>query len=177
MRFAPSDWIAPHIRMEMLACKCGRACGYKDLDDVAHRRSLLFFRRVGELLRDYDRGFKISSALRCPTHNAEQGGAPNSAHIYKVAVDIHPEDGPNGLALAAEATGWFSAVIVYPWGIHLDIHPDDRVTRGHSYGKREYHTWPYGNRKGLLPTIYEWNLDYEIQKPEWLVEADTRETP
>jgi hypothetical protein len=177
VRYGPDDWVAPHIRMNMLACKCGRACSYKDLDDTVHRRSFLFFRRVGELLKEYDRHFKISSGLRCPAHNAEEGGEPNSAHIYKVAVDIHGADGPNTLALMAEKTGWFSAIIVYPWGIHLDVHPDDRVTRGHSYGKHEYHTWPYGNRKGLLPTIYKWNSDYEIRKPGWLLEADLRETP
>jgi len=44
-------------------------------------------------LRDYlQRPIIISSAYRCPKHNREVGGKPNSAHLKGKALDIVVED-------------------------------------------------------------------------------------
>ena len=181
MRFRPEQMVAPHLHMADLACKCGRPdCTHKDLDDIVHERSLLFFRRVGQLIGEYDRHVRVSSALRCPIHNASPKvkGSPNSAHIYMVAADLVPDGTPYELYLLAEAMATFSGLILYPhWGIHVDWHPDDRVTRGYSYGNGKYHTVPFGNRVGLpLERVIEWNSDYRIDMPDYVREAQARET-
>lgn len=178
-RYQPDQWVAPHLRMRDLACKCGRPeCGYKDLDDACHERSVLFFWRVGELLKEFGLKFTVNSALRCPAHNAEVGGSPNSAHIYSVAIDIGTEDAPGDLYALAELTGFFSGIIWYPWGVHLDLHPNDRVVRGYSLGPMEHHLIRLGNRDGLpVETVYAWNCDYTIEKPDYILDAEQRMLP
>ncbi len=43
---------------------------------------------------------KINDAYRCPTHNAEVGGAPNSEHLQGTAADVRV-DGMSAAALEA----------------------------------------------------------------------------
>lgn len=180
MHLAPDQWVAHRIRMSDIACRCSDPnCTHKYLDDMAHPRSLLFFRRVGELVRGLDIDFKISSGLRCPAHNAAVGGAKDSAHVHRVAVDIAPYAPWMDLALAAEAAGFFSGILVYPDGehpfVHLDAHPNDRVVRGYMSGKNQRFL-AYGMRWGSpLTPIFEWNWDETCSKPDYMAAAGMRE--
>jgi len=166
--------------MADLACKCKDECTHKDLDDFGDRRSFLFFGRVARLIEDYDLPVRVSSALRCPAHNAGVGGSPDSAHIYAVAVDLQPEAAPYALALMADHMAFFNGIIVYPHSgvVHLDLHPSDRIVRGYSFGPKDMHLLRYGNRQDLpLTAVHEWNSSYTIRKPAHVIEAEGIETP
>ena len=171
------DYAADRIRVRDFICKCDDpACTHKHYDPLTHPRTHALLRRVGDLLRDYELGFKISSGFRCPTHNLEVGGAPDSGHVHRCALDIRTDGPPYELALLAEAQGWYSGLLVYPWGIHLDIHPNDRVVRGHSYGPKDNRFIRFGTRRGLkMPDVFAWNLDEDCDIPAYVAEAQSRE--
>ena len=49
---------------------------------------------------------EVNSAYRCPGHNAEVGGVPNSFHVQGCAADIDASTfGVDGWALLAEQAG------------------------------------------------------------------------
>lgn len=49
---------------------------------------------------------EINSAYRCPAHNAEVGGVPDSQHVAGTAADVDATRwGVEGLALLAEQAG------------------------------------------------------------------------
>ena len=180
MRFKPDDWVAPGLRMNMLACKCDDPdCTHKTLDELVHRRSLLFFRAVGELLDAHVGWVKVTSALRCPAHNRKVGGATDSAHVHRLAIDIVPENSIQRLFHAAEAQNFYSAIIAYPEKnmMHLDVHSSDRVVRGH-ISSTGSHLWRAGVRQGSgLDPVFEFNLDETDQAPDYVARAMERELP
>ena len=45
-------------------------------------------------VRDAVGPIRINSAFRCPYHNNEAGGSPNSSHLIGLAVDIHCDNSP-----------------------------------------------------------------------------------
>lgn len=171
------DFAAPHIRVRDFICKCDDpACSHKHYDPLTHPRTHALLRRVGDLLRDYELGFRISSGFRCAAHNASQGGAPDSAHVHRCAFDINTDGPPYELAVMAEAQGWYSGLLVYPWGIHLDLHPNDRVVRGHSYGPKDNRFIRFGTRRGLrMLDVYAWNLDEKDKPPDYIADMLMRE--
>lgn len=71
--------ISKHFKRHEFACKCG--CGFSNVD-----AELL---AVLENLREhFGQPITITSACRCATHNANVGGAINSAHRQGIAADI-----------------------------------------------------------------------------------------
>lgn len=60
------------------------------------------------------------SGYRCPTHNAEVGGAGNSLHMAGNAVDIHYKD-PDKLKAAVLRHLTDGEVGLYPWGCHVGV--------------------------------------------------------
>lgn len=40
----------------------------------------------------YGSGIVVTNAYRCPKHNKEVGGVPNSSHTRGLAADIYPKD-------------------------------------------------------------------------------------
>jgi uncharacterized protein YcbK (DUF882 family) len=73
----------------------------------------------------------INSGYRCPTHNRQLGGAPESAHCLGLAADIsvperfRPNAGPfldMAEAVAREVRGGYH---YYPgeWFVHIDCQP------------------------------------------------------
>lgn len=185
MRLRPEQFVARGLHMGDLACKCDDKCTHKGLDDAMHPRSFLFFWRVAQLLEEYALRVKVNSALRCPVHNATIGGSPDSAHIYMVAADLEPEGPVYDLAILAERMACFSGILVYPHAgdkqtgvLHLDMHPNDRVVRGYSFGPKNNHFLRWGSRHGSpLEEVTEWNVDYNIQPPAYIREALQRERP
>ena len=105
-------------------------------------------------------------------------GRLNQVFCFAVNIDIGTEDAPGDLYALAELTGFFSGIIWYPWGVHLDLHPNDRVVRGYSLGPMEHHLIRLGNRDGLpVETVYAWNCDYTIEKPDYILDAEQRMLP
>ena len=176
MTYSLDDFVAPHLRMRDLACRCADPdCGYKSLDDPYHARSIVFFRRVGELIHEYPGYVRVTSALRCPVHNALIKGAPDSAHIHRCAIDLVPDTSVQRLFHLAEEANFFSGIIVYPDFnmLHLDAHPNDRVCRG-VWGSK--HVGRLGNRSGSgLDIIFEWNGDEDGKPPDYVRRALERE--
>jgi len=68
-----------YFRRAEFACKCG--CGFAAVD--AELLDVL----TG-LRETYDKPIKITSACRCPAHNAKVGGASSSMHTRGMAADI-----------------------------------------------------------------------------------------
>ena len=171
------DWVAPKIRMSDILCRCGKPdCTHNHYGPLEHPRTRVLLRKVGALLQEYDLPFRITSGFRCGAWNQQQGGAKNSAHVHRCAVDVSLSAAPYEFALMCEAAGWFSGLLVYPWGVHLDIHPSDGVVRGHSYGPGNNRFMPYGNRWNMnLPRVYEWNLDCSVKPPDYIAEILLRE--
>ena len=65
------------------------------------------------------------SGVRCPTHNAEEGGVSNSWHLYGKAADLHSSLAPQQLkAIAEDVTAEMipgkGGIGLYSWGIHVD---------------------------------------------------------
>lgn len=71
--------VSKHFNRSEFACKCG--CGFKAVD-----RELL---DVLESVRtSFNAPVTLDCACRCPSHNAEVGGATHSQHIYGLAADV-----------------------------------------------------------------------------------------
>ena len=58
------------------------------------------------------------SGYRCPKHNAEVGGAPNSLHMLGEAVDIHAAN-PSALKTVVLKYLHGGEVGLYSWGCHV----------------------------------------------------------
>ena len=71
-----------------LECHCPRCEGKHTATNI----NSLFLHRLN-LLRDmWGRPINVSDAYRCPEHNREVGGSPNSQHRYGKAADIYVGD-------------------------------------------------------------------------------------
>lgn len=70
---------------EEFRCKCGgRYCnGYP------HEPKEAMVRLADSARRHFGKPATVISGLRCPQHNANEGGVENSQHIYGEACDIH----------------------------------------------------------------------------------------
>ena len=70
---------AKHFTREEFECKCG--CGFDTVD--AELLDVLEEVRVW-----FEEPVTINSGCRCVTHNENEGGKPNSQHLYGRAADI-----------------------------------------------------------------------------------------
>ena len=78
------------------------------------------------------RPIEISCAYRCPSHNIEVGGVPNSQHVLGTAADVqYPSYMSRGEFKWYAEQLPFDGVGEYDWGLHLDVRSGgigDRVT-------------------------------------------------
>lgn len=100
-------------------CKCGgKYCnGYPAEID------LTMVRYADEIRRRIGKPLGVNSGLRCPQHNANEGGVSNSQHVYGTAVDLGKPSGvtPAKMAeIAEEVMGNTGGIGIYSWGIHID---------------------------------------------------------
>ena len=64
----------------------------------------------------------VSNMYRCPDHNAEVGGVPNSQHVFGTAADVQLPAGwsvDNFAKLARDCVA--DGVGLYNWGCHVDV--------------------------------------------------------
>lgn len=106
-----------HFSDEELSCHC---CG-EGADIVSDRLLELL-----EQLRENIGGpIEISCAYRCPSHNAEVGGVPDSQHVLGTAADIQTPDYEH--CNTPETLKWyceqlpFDGIGLYDWGCHVDV--------------------------------------------------------
>ncbi len=63
----------------------------------------------------------VTSGYRCPTHNRNVGGAPNSFHPQGLAADVRTgRHTPRELARLGEQLG-FNGIGIYSNFVHLDL--------------------------------------------------------
>lgn len=105
-------------------CKCG--CGM-DCIDIRLVKGL-------QALRDkLGKPVIINDADRCPRHNKEVGGAPNSQHMLGRAADIHVNGvSPGDVADAAETIPVFASGGIgrYATFVHVDVRGHKARWRG-----------------------------------------------
>ena len=103
---------------EETQCHCG--CGRNEVNP-------LLLEKLDELRELIGGPIEISCAFRCPEHNAEVGGVPNSQHVLGNAADIIVPEYENcntveQLAWYCEQAG-FDGIGVYPEDgfVHGDV--------------------------------------------------------
>lgn len=185
MRHEEHDWVAPRIRMDRVACHCDDpACTGKHLDPQVRPRTQRMLRLAGELLQRYellyDHGYRITSCQRCEEHNRAVHGSANSAHIHNVAIDIATNGPVMDLVMLAEEQCAWSQIhwCLETNQIHLDLHCDDKVRRGHKDAAGVYRVRVMGTRYGSpLKPVFEYNLDEDTECPAYINGHLQRERP
>lgn len=113
------------FKLQEFACKC---CGQLPPSLRENLEAL-----VTEVLDPARRAFGgpvlVSSGYRCPAHNAEVGGVPNSMHQRCEAADIYCSDNAR-LAKILEENGRYDQLIRY-------LNPDGSIRFIHVSWKRE----------------------------------------
>lgn len=101
------------------ACKC---CG--TLPEDGMDQNLIDILNEAEILAE-----EINCAYRCPSHNAEVGGEPNSQHLLGTAADVDASEfGVEELALLFEKLG-ADGIGRYPDDMGNFVHCDTRSGR------------------------------------------------
>ncbi len=94
------------------ACKCG--CG---ADHIEPRLVMQL-----QMFRDVTGPLVITSGVRCRKHNAAVGGAPNSAHLSGLAVDVRCEtSGLRHKLVDLAMHAGFRRMGIYSGWVHLDL--------------------------------------------------------
>ncbi len=176
MRYETDDYVAARIRMDRVICHCDDPfCTGKHLDPQIRPRTQRMLTLAGELLRGYelcyDHSYRITSCQRCEAHNKAVGGSANSAHIHNVAIDLATEGPVMDMVLLAEDQCVWSQInwCLETGQIHLDLHPDDNVRRGHKDSAGVYRVRVMGTRFGSpLKPVFEWNIDEDTDCPAYI---------
>ena len=106
-----------HFSEEELSCHC---CG-EGVEKISPRLLEL----LEQLRANIGGAIEISCAYRCPQHNAEVGGVPNSQHVLGTAADIQTPNyeychTPSQLLWYCEQLP-FDGLGLYDWGVHVDV--------------------------------------------------------
>ena len=108
--------MAKYFTPEEMSCRC---CGQLPDDGIDSR-----LQYVLDAMREAVGGpLILSCCYRCPSHNAEVGGVPNSQHVYGRAADVLCPDGMSvdELADIAEQCGGDGIGRYYNSGfVHVD---------------------------------------------------------
>jgi hypothetical protein len=115
--------LAKHFAAEELACGCDRdTCKAV----VVHWRLIRLLSRMrGQIARP----LYVTSGYRCPKHNRDIGGAPESLHLAGMAADVQASIEVQHLAAVAKACG-AGGIGVYPRHVHVDVGDGGRRWEG-----------------------------------------------
>ena len=115
------DYIGPHFKYNEFRCKC---CG--KLPDKGIDLNLVLKLETLRMILG-DKQIIIRSGYRCPNHNKQVDGAPNSQHLYGRAADIIIKGvNPSDVAKAAELVFYNGGLGRYKDFTHVDSR-DDRA--------------------------------------------------
>lgn len=118
-----SGRLAEHFRAEELACGCDR----DECRTVVVHWALI--RLLERMRRQIEQPLYVSSGYRCPRHNKDVGGAPESLHLAGMAADVQASTSIEHLAKVAEAVG-AGGIGLYPRHLHVDVGEPDRRWEG-----------------------------------------------
>lgn len=103
------------IKIDDFLCRCGR-------EHDCHISDALI--SIVQLI-DRLKPLTVTSGYRCPEHNADVGGVPDSLHIKGLAADLVPADGDlEGLAdLLEKAEPARAGILIYQQSgfVHFDL--------------------------------------------------------
>jgi len=77
-----------HISFEEYACKCCKRLPPDFKIDAIPNVFLEFFNAFEQLRKKWEKPISIVSGYRCVQHNRRIGGAPLSAHLFGLALDL-----------------------------------------------------------------------------------------
>lgn len=104
--------VSKNFKLVEFECNCGMK--HVRLDS----KLLILLQRLRDRL---GKPIIITSAYRCPSHNAKVGGASKSQHLYGTAVDIKVRGiSPKEVAKVAQTLG-FTGIGTYRTFTHIDV--------------------------------------------------------
>lgn len=112
----PPGYLSPHFREAEFACN---HCGELPADKRPPKQLLDWLETIRA---EYNSPVIINSGYRCPTHNANVGGARHSRHLQGDAADFYIKGVDPGItyALADELIGSHGGVGKYSGFTHID---------------------------------------------------------
>ena len=96
--------------------------------EMHERNALDLLQRVNRIRNLYMKPLIVTSGFRTPLHNADIGGASNSAHCTCRAIDLRDRSGDNLVYLPQFGLYMENPMFTKGW-VHLDIVP----RRGHVF--------------------------------------------
>ena len=128
--------MSEHFSAAETSCHCG--CGYNPVSDTlldfleCLRNEISYRYRNGQEI-----ALNVNCVCRCPSHNAEVGGVPNSQHVDGTAADIDVTSLPISVDTLADMCVEFGADGVgrYPNFVHADVR-EGRVGAGYAWDER-----------------------------------------
>ena len=116
-----SDKLTDHFSRSEFACQC--KCGADNISEELVSRL--------EIVRiSYGKSMRVTSGLRCPTHNRSVGASPTSNHLPHTeeqigyAADIAVDGGQDRYDLVTLLMQNFKRIGIAKNFIHVDIHPE-----------------------------------------------------
>lgn len=106
--------LTDNFNLKEFQCKCG--CQTVKISSKLVNRLQALRDRVGV-------PFVINSGFRCPSHNANVGGAKNSYHVKGLACDIQCPKGYTVEEFAKLCFDFGFSVGAYPTFVHVDVRP------------------------------------------------------
>ena len=108
-----------YFTREEFRCKCGG----KYCNGFPAEPQEGMVRAIDNVREHFGKAFTPNSGVRCPTHNANVGGASNSRHLYGKAVDFHVPGKTAAQVLAYLATlpGLGYCYAIDADNVHMDI--------------------------------------------------------
>lgn len=157
-----SGKVSEHFKASEFACKDGTTNFLLDKDIIP----------ILERFREYvEAPVTINSAYRTKSHNASQGGASNSYHLYGRAFDVAFSSGYKYLTSVDKMCNFFNTlglkgIIKYPTFVHIDTRTGAKY---HANNKKQLLTFgtvniPFkGNLKQGSKNIYVGIMQYKLK--------------
>lgn len=141
---------------------CGCGCSTTKIDD----KLVDYLQKIRD---HFGKPITITSAYRCPTHNAREGGASKSRHVTGEAADFRVEGiAPREVAKYAETLG-IKGIGLYE-APHNFVHIDTRSEKSFWYGHQQAYRSTFGGGTSIVATNTNTNpiatLTYGSNGPE-----------
>ena len=112
--------ITTNLSIEEFHCKCGQC------SETVHDEALSF--GLQKIRSHFGRPLIINSGYRCPTHNANVGGSPQSYHVNggRAADIVIPGVNVSEICAYAESIGFYGIGMYDDGYVHLDTRPKEK---------------------------------------------------